>query len=63
MDLKQFYTYTNTQTTENEVVVTINFDKEHPIYKGHSPNNPVVPGIMQIEIITDILKNKIVFLS
>lgn len=59
MDLKDFYKATNTLKEGNTIHSTINLNAEHPIYKGHFPENPVVPGIMQIEIIKDILKQEL----
>lgn len=35
--------------------VTISLDPEHPIYGGHFPGNPVVPGACQLRMITEIV--------
>lgn len=34
-------------------------NKEHPIFKAHFPKNPILPGFLQIDIIADILNDKI----
>ena len=59
MDLKDFYKASNTKKDGNTIHSIINLNTEHPIYKGHFPENPVLPGIMQIEIIKDILKHEL----
>lgn len=33
---------------------TIMLNPDHPIYKGHFPGNPVVPGVCQIQIIKEL---------
>lgn len=34
--------------TESEVIVTINAD--HPIFQGHFPEQPVLPGVCMVQI-------------
>jgi len=35
--------------------IDIKLDPDHPIYKGHFPNNPVVPGVCQLRMVTEII--------
>ena len=35
--------------------ITISLNPGHPIYQGHFPDNPVVPGVCQIRMITEII--------
>ncbi|MFH1296142.1 MAG: 3-hydroxyacyl-ACP dehydratase [Bacteroidota bacterium] len=35
--------------------IAISLDPTHPIYQGHFPGNPVVPGVCQLRIITEII--------
>ncbi|NQV02729.1 MAG: 3-hydroxylacyl-ACP dehydratase [Bacteroidia bacterium] len=35
--------------------VVISLDPDHPVYQGHFPGNPVVPGVCQIRMITEII--------
>jgi len=40
--------------------IQIQLSKEdHPIFKAHFPNNPILPGFLQIDIISEILEDKI----
>lgn len=35
--------------------VTIYLDPGHAIYQGHFPDNPIVPGVCQLRMITEII--------
>lgn len=37
--------------------------KEHPVFKAHFPQNEILPGFMQIDIIANILNHKISSIS
>lgn len=34
-------------------------EKEHPVFKAHFPDNEILPGFMQIDIISYLLSHKI----
>jgi len=58
MNINTFYKSSNSRKTENQIYTQVSFNLEHAIYKGHFPDNPVVPGIMQIEIIKHIFETE-----
>jgi 3-hydroxyacyl-[acyl-carrier-protein] dehydratase len=33
---------------------TIELNPDHPVYEGHFPGNPVVPGVCQVQIIKEL---------
>jgi len=39
---------------ENSFNVQIHLDKEHDIFKGHFPGNPVLPGVCMVQIMKEI---------
>ena len=34
---------------------TIKINPDHPVYDGHFPGNPVVPGVCQVQIIKELV--------
>ncbi len=61
MLLNNFYKIQSVSSqSENEIIATIILNPEHEIYKGHFPNNPVVPGVVSVQIINEILSKHLV---
>lgn len=56
MELRSIYEIESFETADNKVIATIVFNKEHSIFKGHFPENPIVPGVVQIQIMKDLLE-------
>jgi len=56
MLIKDFYKIINLTSNETEVLATINLNPNHKVYKGHFPKQPVVPGVIQLQIIREILE-------
>ena len=54
MSLKSLYKISCFEVKENEFSASISFNPSHPIFAGHFPGQPVVPGICLIHIIKDI---------
>ena len=50
--------YTVESLSEAEATVLLS-DENHPIFKAHFPNKPILPGFVHLEIITDIFKMEI----
>lgn len=55
MILKNFYEIINKEKSEDEDIFTIEIEinKDHPIFEGHFPNNPVMPGVCMMQIIKE----------
>lgn len=57
--LNNFYTSASPVVTgQNSFEATIQLNEGHEVYKGHFPGNPVVPGVVMIQIIKEVLENK-----
>src|SRR5690606_1016254 len=54
MQLKDFYTLNNLIINEELVTANITINKNHDIFKGHFPGNPVTPGVCMMQIIKEI---------
>lgn len=54
MLIEGFYKVNSVENTENGMVAAIHLNKEHDIFKGHFPGNPVTPGVCMIQIIKEL---------
>ncbi len=51
--------YTVIEKNQNNIKLKL-ADENHPVFKAHFPNNPILPGFLQIDIISHILNDQIV---
>ena len=67
MLLKDFYKVnTLDKISEQSFSVTLSLNKNHEVFKGHFPDNPVTPGVGMMQIIkelTEQITEKKLFLS
>ncbi len=54
MLIKNFYTIQRFKTGDNKTEALILLNPEHEVYQGHFPGQPVVPGVIQIEMIREL---------
>jgi 3-hydroxyacyl-[acyl-carrier-protein] dehydratase len=63
-----FYTLLSSREDESKTgdsnagryrIFSIELNPEHPVYKGHFPGNPVVPGVCQVQIIGELFSGMI----
>lgn len=57
MLLNNFYKIKEITCGSNELNGQILINAEHEIFKGHFPNQPIVPGVCMIHIIKEILEH------
>ncbi len=50
-----FYKVNASNTVEETTTFTIEIEKDHDIFKGHFPENPVTPGVAQMEIVKELV--------
>ena len=60
MLIKDFYTIQKLETTEGTISAHILLNPKHEVYKGHFPEQPVVPGVIQLQIVKEILEKHLV---
>lgn len=56
MLLKDFFDIMELESLENKLNAKIKLNSKHRIYKGHFPSNPVTPGVVQIQMVKEILE-------
>jgi 3-hydroxyacyl-[acyl-carrier-protein] dehydratase len=48
-------------------IARVKLNEHHPVYEGHFPGNPVVPGVCQVqiikEIVSEVLREEIVLVN
>lgn len=58
MLLQDFYSVdTLNSVSEGKYIASITLNKDHAIFKGHFPGNPVTPGVCMMQIIKEITEN------
>lgn len=50
-----FYSVKSLEVIDNNLEANIVIDPKHAIFDGHFPGNPVTPGVVQMEIVKEIL--------
>ena len=56
MLIKDFYTIHSFNKSENSLFAEIRLNPAHEVYKGHFPQQAVVPGVIQLQIIKELLE-------
>lgn len=66
MLIEGLYKIISTENAENGISAMIHLNKDHAIFRGHFPGNPVMPGVCMIQIIKELTEQttgKNLFLS
>ncbi|MEW4922219.1 3-hydroxyacyl-ACP dehydratase [Algibacter sp. 2305UL17-15] len=60
MLIKDFYTIKNIHHVDPDTLhVNIQLNKNHDVFKGHFPGNPVTPGVCMIQTIKEITQTQV----
>ena len=66
MLIKGLYSIVSFEQKVQKVQVSVKLHKEHEVFKGHFPGNPVMPGVCMIQMIKELTEKatgKELFLS
>jgi|SRR5476651_2250371 len=55
MQKNTFYHIISSAQQDNVITVSFQFDSAHPIFAGHFPGQPVVPGACMLQMVKEIL--------
>lgn len=56
MLLDDFFKIVGSSKEDEKTIVIVELNKEHKIYEGHFPGNPVVPGVCLIQMIKETIE-------
>ncbi len=56
MFLDNLYTVVESGATESTISARIKLDSDHHLFEGHFPGSPVMPGVVQLQIVREILE-------
>lgn len=54
MLVKEFYKINSLVEADNKVNANITINKDHQVFDGHFPGNPVTPGVCMMQIIKEL---------
>ncbi len=57
MLVRNFYHIIKRNEQEDALHAEIRLNPDHEVYKGHFPGQAVVPGVIQLQIIKEVLEN------
>ena len=59
MLLNNLYTLSSVELSEamDRISAQVVLNAEHPLFSGHFPGNPILPGVCTVQIIREILEN------
>ncbi len=56
MLIMDFYEITHSEVDGTDICTTVRLNPDHEVYKGHFPDQPIVPGVIQLQIVKEILE-------
>ena len=57
MLLNDFFHITDFQNDNGQVKASLVINRDHSIFEGHFPGQPVVPGVCMMQMIKEVLEN------
>jgi len=66
MLIKELYSIQSFTKTDGSVEASVKLNKDHEVFKGHFPGNPIMPGVCSIQLVKELTEkalNKALFLS
>ena len=55
----QSFTLDESVATQLKFQVVVLLDASHPVYRGHFPGNPVVPGVCQVQMVKELVEKAV----
>jgi 3-hydroxyacyl-[acyl-carrier-protein] dehydratase len=58
MFLNDFFYVAASEETAEGLKVRVRLNPDHAVFSGHFPGNPVTPGVMELQIVKELLEQK-----
>ena len=55
----QSFTIDESEATQQKYHAIVSLNADHPIYQGHFPGNPVVPGVCQVQMVKELVEKAV----
>ena len=55
----ELYTFSPLKIDGDRFTTTISLNSAHPIFKGHFPGQPVLPGVCMMQMVKEIAENQL----
>lgn len=55
MPLTDIYSITSLEQAPGQITCAMQIDASHPVFQGHFPGAPVLPGVVQLEMVKTVL--------
>ncbi|MCF0073786.1 3-hydroxyacyl-ACP dehydratase [Dyadobacter sp. CY261] len=55
MALNDLYTILSLDQNGDQINCQMGIDASHPVFQGHFPGSPVLPGVVQLEMVKSVL--------
>ena len=56
MLLNKFFSITEIELHEGAIKASLSINKEHAIFRGHFPGQPIVPGVCMLQMLKEVLE-------
>lgn len=56
-----FYTISSIERIEDRKLGTVHLNSAHPIFDGHFPDIPIVPGVVLMQMVKEIIESELGF--
>jgi len=53
--MSEVYNIGNIENNGNKLISIVSIDKNHKVFEGHFPERSILPGVLQLEILKNVL--------
>lgn len=57
--MNNYYNFLAVEKNEQTISATLSLNAAHDLFKGHFPDNPILPGVCQLQLITELAENSL----